>query len=158
LEQARFSDDSPLWGSFPNGYDCGHECLISYRYTYAQERPDLYPEAEVNGSLPGIEATRDAVEGVLGIPIQFYVLIDMEGFSQLIEAIGGITLDEHKRPPTGPVPERRPIVGSEAGSQHLHGDLALRYARSRFNSNDFERMQRQRAVQEAMLRQFEPAT
>lgn len=158
LEQARFSENSPLWGPFPNGYDCGHNCLISYLYTYAQDHPDLYPDTETNGSNPGIEATRDAVEGVLGIPIQFYVLIDMKGFSQLIDALGGITLDVPQRTPIGPITSTTPIGHIEEGTQHLDGHDALWYARTRFNSNDFERMQRQRAVQEAMLRQFEPTT
>lgn len=157
LENARFSEDSPLWGPFPNGYDCGHECLISYLYTYGQEHPDLYPDAEANASTPGIEATRDAVEGSLGIPVQFYVLIDMEGFAQLIDALGGVTVEVPERTPIGPITQPSPIGYIEEGTQHLDGDNALWYARTRFNSNDFERMERQRAVQEAILRQFEPA-
>src|SRR5690606_17763057 len=157
LEQARFVEGSPLWGEFPSGYDCGHDCLISYLYTYGEEHPDLYPDAEVEGSSPGIEATRDAVSGVLGIPIQFYVLIDMEGFAQLIDALGGVTIDVPERTPIGPITLTKPIGWIEEGEQHLAGDLALWYSRTRFNSNDFERMQRQRTVQEAILRQFTPA-
>lgn len=157
LENARFSKDSPLWGPFPSGYDCGHECLISYLYTYGQEHPELYPDAEANASTPGIEATRDAVEGSLGIPIQFYVLIDMEGFAQLIDALGGVTVEVPERTPIGPITRSEPIGYIEEGTQHLDGDNALWYARTRFDSNDFERMQRQRLVQEAILRQFEPA-
>ncbi|HRN29570.1 MAG TPA: LCP family protein [Terrimesophilobacter sp.] len=157
LEQARFSEGSPLWDEFPNGYDCGHDCLISYLYTYAEEHPDLYPHAAAKGSSPGIEATRDAVSGSLGIPIQFAVLIDMEGFSQLIDALGGLTIDVPERTPVGPVTATTPFGYIEAGTQQLDGANALWYARTRFESNDFERMQRQRQVQEAMLRQFEPA-
>src|SRR5690606_16293415 len=104
-----------------------------------------------------IEATRDAVEGSLGIPIQFYVLIDMEGFAQLINALGGITVDVPERTPIGPITRPEPIGYIEEGTQHLGGADALWYARTRFDSNDFERMQRQRLVQEAILRQFEPA-
>lgn len=157
LERARFSESSPLWGSFPNGYDCGHDCLISYLYTFGEEHPELYPDAEAGRSSPGIEATRDAVEGVLGVTIQFYVLIDMEGFAQLIDSLGGVTLDVPERTPIGPVTSATPYWFIEQGTQHLDGTNALWYARTRFESNDFERMQRQRAVQEAMLRQFEPA-
>lgn len=156
LERARFSEGSPLWERFPRGYDCGHECLISYLYTYGEEHPDLYPDAEASASSPGIEATRDAVSGVLGIPIQFYVLIDMEGFAQLVDALGGVTIDVSERTPIGPVTSTTPIGHIEAGEQHLDGELALWYSRTRFESNDFERMQRQRAVQEAILRQFTP--
>jgi LCP family protein required for cell wall assembly len=158
MELIRFVEGSPLYGPFPNGYDCGDLCLISYLYTYAQEHPDLYPDAEKNGSSPGIEAMRDAVEGVLGIRMQYYVLIDMQGFSDLIDALGGITLEVPERTPlAAAVPGAKPFAWVEEGTQHLDGETALWYSRSRYQSNDYARMQRQRDVQEAILRQFTPA-
>ncbi|HEX7834139.1 MAG TPA: LCP family protein [Pseudolysinimonas sp.] len=161
LEQARFVDGSPLFGPFPNGYDCGDDCLVSYLYTYGQEHPELYPDAESQGSQPGIEATRDAAEGILGLTLQYYVLIDMQGFADLIDALGGIELtlpepvlygantydDGSPAPPAGTL---------KAGTYTMTGQQALWYARSRYGTNDYIRMQRQREVQEAMLRQFEP--
>ncbi len=158
LERVRFAADSPLYGPFPNGYDCGDECLIDYLYSYAQEHPDLYPNAEDHGSLPGIEAMRDAVEDVLGLTIQYYVLIDMQGFSNLIDSLGGITLDVPERTPlAAAIPGATPFAWVEAGEQHLDGNTALWYARSRYESSDFARMSRQRDVQEAILRGFTPA-
>lgn len=158
LERARFSEGSPLYGPFPNGYDCGDDCLISYLYTYGQEHPELYPEAQANGSLPGIEAMRDAVEGVLGLTLQYYVLIDMQGFSDLIDSLGGITLEVPERTPlAAAIPGARPFGWVEAGEQHLDGQTALWYARTRYESTDYARMSRQRDVQEAILRQFTPA-
>ncbi|MEO8262542.1 MAG: LCP family protein [Pseudolysinimonas sp.] len=161
LEQARFVDGSPLYGPFPNGYDCGDDCLVSYLYTYGQEHPDLYPEAEAQGSQPGIEATRDAAEGILGLSLQYYVLIDMQGFADLIDALGGIDIDVAERLPYGANNyddgSHAPPAGYiEAGLQHMNGQTALWYARSRYGSNDYERMDRQRQVQEAMLKQFDP--
>ena len=161
FEQARFSDGSPLYGPFPNGYDCGDDCLVSYLYTYGQEHPDLYPQAEADGSQPGIEATRDAAEGILGLELQYYVLIDMQGFSDLIDALGGIDIDVAARLPYGANTfdngqHADPIGYIEAGPQHMDGQTALWYARSRYGSNDYERMDRQRQVQEAMLKQFDP--
>jgi LCP family protein required for cell wall assembly len=161
LEQAVFVEGSPLYGPFPNGYDCGDDCLVSYLYTYGEEHPDLYPEAEAQGSQPGIEATRDAAEGILGLTLQYYVLIDMQGFADLIDALGGIDIDVPEDVPYGsntyddgsPAP---PAGVISAGKQHMAGWKALWYARSRYGSNDYERMERQRQVQEAMLRQFEP--
>ena len=161
MEKARFSEGSPLYGPFPNGYDCGDDCLVSFLYTYGQEHPELYPDAEAQGSQPGIEATRDAAEGILGMTIQYYVLIDMQGFAQLIDALGGIELtleepvlygannydDGTPAPPAGTLP---------AGTYVMTGEQALWYARSRYGTNDYVRMERQREVQEAMLRQFEP--
>lgn len=162
FEQARFVEGSPLYGPYPNGYDCGDDCLVNYLYTYGQEHPELYPEAEAQGSQPGIEATRDAAEGILGLTIQYYVLIDMQGFADLIDALGGIDIDVAERLPYGsnnyddgsPAP---PAGYIEAGPQHMDGETALWYARSRYGSNDYQRMERQRQVQEAMLRQFDPA-
>ena len=60
LYDAPFSEGSPLWGVFPGGYDCGDDCLVSFLYTYAEEHPELYPDAEQQSSSPGIEAMRDA--------------------------------------------------------------------------------------------------
>jgi len=162
MEQVPFVEGSPLYGPFPDGYDCGDECLVSYLYTYGQEHPELYPDAALKGSQPGIEATRDAAEGILGLTLQYYVLIDMQGFAQLIDALGGIDIDVAERLPYGsntydngaPAP---PAGYIEAGAQHMNGETALWYARSRYGSNDYQRMDRQRQVQEAMLRQFEPA-
>jgi LCP family protein required for cell wall assembly len=162
VEQAAFVEGSPLYGPFPNGYDCGDECLVSYLYTYGQEHPELYPDAEAKGSQPGIEATRDAAEGILGLEIQYYVLIDMQGFADLIDALGGITLEIPERVPYGPNTygdgSSAPPEGYiEPGTRHLGGYLALWYARSRYGTNDYIRMERQREVQEAILRQFEPS-
>ncbi|TXN28256.1 LCP family protein [Lacisediminihabitans profunda] len=157
LEQIPFVTGSPLYGPFPNGYNCGDKCLIDYLYTYGEEHPSLYPKAVTNGSLPGIEAMRDAVEGVLGIKIQYFGLIDMQGFSDLVDALGGVTVDVPTRTPIGGVTGAKPTGWVEAGTQKMNGATALWYARTRYDSNDFERMARQRLVQEAIIKQFQPA-
>ena len=157
FEKARFSPESPLWGPFPNGYDCGDECLINYLYTYGAEHPELYPKAAESGSNPGIEATRDAVAGVTGLTLQYFVLIDMQGFAQLIDSLGGIDIDVPERTALGSITESQPFAYVEAGPNHLDGNSALWYARSRFDTTDYARMARQRQVQEAVLTQFEPA-
>lgn len=163
MERVPFVEGSPLWGPFPNGYDCGVECLISYLYTYGEEHPELYPDAAAAGSSPGIEAMRDAVEGVTGLTIPYYALIDMQGFAELIDALGGIDIDVADRVAYGsntyddgsPAP---PAGYIEAGPQHMDGATALWYARSRYGTTDYERMARQRQVQEAILRQMDPGT
>lgn len=156
MEQVPFVEGSPLWGPFPTGYDCGEECLVSYLYTYGSEHPDLYPDAEEAGSNPGVEAMRDAVEGITGLQIPNYVLIDMQGFAQLIDALGGVDIDVAERVPLGI--NGGDVVGYiEAGPQHMNGETALWYARSRYNTTDYARMERQREVQEAILRQMDPA-
>lgn len=162
LESVPLSPDSPLYGSdyAPDGsYDCGSDCQISFLYprvmVYDQ---DMYPNAEANGSNPGIEATRDAVEGALGITIQYYVLIDMQGFAQLIDALGGVEIDVKERLPIGGDEELNYLEGYiEPGVQRMDGYTALWYARSRHSTSDYDRMERQRTLQQAILTQFNPA-
>jgi len=156
LENVPFSKGSPLYGPFPHGYDCGDQCLIDYLYTYGQEHPKLYPDAEAAGSSPGIEAMRDAAEGATGLTIQYFALVDMQGFSDLIDALGGVTVTVPERLAYGPVTSTKPYGYFEAGKQKMDGASALWYARSRFQGNDFERMERQRQLQQAVLAEFTP--
>jgi polyisoprenyl-teichoic acid--peptidoglycan teichoic acid transferase len=163
LQRAPFEEGSPLWGPFPDGYSCGDECLVSYLYTYAEEHPELYPDAEAIGSRPGIEATEEAVAGVLGIEIQYTAIIDLHGFQALIDALGGITIDVPTRTAIGANTfddgtPADPAGYIEAGRQHMDGYTALWYARTRYATTDYERMARQRQVQEALVAQMDPAT
>jgi LCP family protein required for cell wall assembly len=167
LERVPFVEGSPLATEYPDGY--GYDgcqvdvCLINSIYTEVElVSPELYPDAEANGSQPGIEAMRDAVEGVLGITIQYYVLIDMQGFADLVDALGGVTIDVTTRLPiTDEVDENGQPYGDvtwiEPGVQLMDGGTALAYARIRAGTTDYDRMQRQRTVQEAILQQFDPA-
>ncbi|MBX3099107.1 MAG: LCP family protein [Salinibacterium sp.] len=163
-----FVAGSPMLAEYPHGYGtdgCDVDvCLINSIYTEVElYHPELYPDAEKNGSQPGIEAMRDAVEGVLGITIQYYVLIDMQGFADLIDALGGITIDVADRlPVTDEVDENgQPYDPNaswiEPGVQLMNGGVALAYARIRAGTTDYARMERQRQVQEAIIQQFEPA-
>lgn len=157
FENATFSPESPLWGPYPQGYNCGDRCLINYLYTYAEQHPELYPGASKFGSNPGIEATRDAASGVTGLTIQYYALIDMQGFAELIDALGGVDVKVTERTALGAITASKPFAYVEKGEQHLDGQTALWYSRSRFDTTDYARMARQRQVQEAVLKQFDPA-
>ena len=157
LYNAPFTEGSPLWDAWPTGFDCGDDCLLAYLYPWAEARPELYPDAEANGSTPALEAMDDVVEGITGLPVQFTVLIDMAGFAQLIDALGGVvvTVDE----PVQLGINGGPVIGEiAAGEQRMNGETALWYARSRYNLTDFDRMGHQRDIQEAMLQQLEPGT
>lgn len=164
MEDVPFDDGSPMQTLYPEGYGaidgCNVDvCLLNSIYTEVTlKSPELYPDAEAQGSEPGIEAMRDAAEAITGLQIQYYVLIDMAGFQQLIDALGGVDVN---------VPEDVPIHADEtfttvaewipAGQQHLDGYHALWYARSRHGTSDYDRMARQLQIQEAVLAQFNAA-
>lgn len=161
FQNAQFSADSPLWQVFPEGYSCGDECILNSLYpVVAEQYPELYPESED----PGAEAMMDAASGILGLEIQSYVIVDMEGFSSLIDAMGGVKIDVGGWVPitAGEIPgtnRHYPPDGWIApGVQTMDGYTALWYARSREFVTDFHRIARQQCVQQAMVAQLDPAT
>ncbi|NMR28282.1 LCP family protein [Crystallibacter degradans] len=161
FQNAPFPEDSPMHAVYPEGFNCGDECIINALYVdVEQNHADLYPDAKN----PGAEAMKDAVSGILGIEIQAYALVDMGGFEALVDAMGGITVDAG-----GWVPiSDRTIPGTNQhyppkgwiapGVQELDGYHALWYARSREFATDYDRVQRQQCVMSAMVKQLDPAT
>lgn len=162
LQNAQFSEGSPMRTLYPDGYDCGDECLINAINTeVTNEHQDLYPGV----ADPGAQATLEAVSGTLGIKVQAYVLVDMEGFSKLIDAMGGIRIKAGGWVPLSGdmIDEANGIHGMPtgwipAGEQKLDGYHALWYGRSREFVDDYARIQRQQCVQQAMLKQLDPGT
>ena len=159
LQNAPFPQDSPMHDVYPTGYNCGDECIMNAIYTdVMHNHQHRYPDVRD----PGAEATKDAAEGVTGLEIHGYVLIDMDGFESLVDSLGGITLDVGGRVPMGGGTNMdtglpNPIFGwIEPGVQHMDGHHALWYARSREGATDYDRQARQRCVQAAMLKQLSP--
>ncbi|MBN9606086.1 MAG: LCP family protein [Actinomycetales bacterium] len=168
LLDAPFPADSPMAALYPNGYGyddvCNVDvCQFNSIYTEVEvNSPELYPDAAAQGSSPGIEATRDAAEGVTGLTIPYYVLIDMEGFSQLIDALGGVDVTVTERVPIiFDLDDDGNLTGDgewiEPGRHHFNGYYALWYARARHGTSDYDRMARQKQIEEAMLVQMDPA-
>lgn len=161
LQHVSFSEGSPMLTVYPNGWNCGIDCLINAIYKDVEDNhAELYPDAISKGSTPGTEATRDAVEYVTGLEIQSYVLIDMSSFKKLINALGGIDINVKERLPIGgQLDDLSDVKGwIEAGQQHMNGRIALWYARSRHSTSDYDRMRRQHEVEQQVLKQFDPAT
>lgn len=175
LPHPPFADDSPMHKLYPDGFEshgsstCGWNAWMNQIRNAAEVcRKDrgkgLYPDAAAHGSAPGIEATKDAAEAVLGIKIPYYVFVDMNGFADLVDALGGVDITVTERlPKGGPAPGQGAnevnewaIGWIEPGRQHMNGDTAQWYARSRYTTSDYDRMKRQRQLQEAILAQFTP--
>ena len=156
LERVPFPTRNPLSRIFPEGYDCGDECLLNGVWTLAEERPDLFPR----DPSPGLTTTRDVVGELTGLSIDDTVIVDLRGFEQLVDAMGGVTINALERVPIGGKVENGRIVGItgwiEPGVQHMDGYHALWYARSRATTDDFSRMRRQRCVVAAIVDQVDP--
>lgn len=101
-------------------------------------------------SFGGIPGAIQAAESLLGVKISHYALVDFDGMISLVDAIGGVDVDV-------PVYIDDPDAGSvtvDAGLQHLDGEHALVFARSRaYITGDFQRTTNQRTLISAMLNQ-----
>ena len=159
MMNAQFPEDSPLHEVYPDGFrgegDPGSWMLNA---VYSQV-PALYPGILGKSENEGADAVKQAVAGSLGTHVDYYVLINLMGFQQLVDAIGGVTVNINEPiaingntdlniPPTGylePGPD-----------QHLDGFHALWYSRGRWGSDDYDRMLRQRCMVSAIIDEADP--
>jgi LCP family protein required for cell wall assembly len=103
---------------------------------------DLWGELAKKGGGP--DRVKQTIHYNLGIPIHYYVRVDFQGFMKIIDTVGGVDVDVDC-----PLPD----INLSAGIHHMNGQQALRYARSRKSTNDFDRGRRQRKVLMALWEQ-----
>jgi LCP family protein required for cell wall assembly len=155
LEDVPFIDSSPLKKLYPNGYSCPtHECMLNAVYTLAWDHKALYPGVKD----PGLQAVKEAVEAITGLEINYYAMVDMFGFKDLIDALGGVHMDINIAVPVGGDTSSAKSWIQPGPNRTLTGAEALWFARERKESTDYARMQRQKCVMSAMLHQMDPLT
>ncbi len=127
--------------------------IINSLYTAGWQHPELAPE----GGDPGAEAVRETASLILGIPIDYYAVVDMMGLVDMVDALGGVTirLANPMNITYAPLEEggEKVTYHFPAGVQHLNGMEALAVARNRSDSDDYARMARQRCILMALLAQ-----
>lgn len=94
--------------------------------------------------------SRQTISEVFGVPIHYYVTADFEGFEKVIDELGGIDVNVEKTiyDPLFPADNMKSYAPFtlKAGQQHLSGVTALKYARSRETTSDFDRSRRQQQI------------
>lgn len=114
-------------------------------------------EKEKKGSGP--ELVKKTLENILGIPVQYHVTLDFAGFEKIIDQLGGVDIlvERAINDPYYPDTQMKGYdpFSIKAGQQKLSGKVALKYARSRETTSDFDRSARQQkilvAVKDKML-------
>nr|WP_290666921.1 LCP family protein [Ardenticatena sp.] len=109
----------------------------------------------------GPELARQTVQQIVGVPVHYYVVVNFDGFTRIIDAMGGIDVDvpETLHDENYPTEEYGiTTIHIEAGPQHMDGRTALIYARSRYSTNDFDRAQRQQQILAAMKTRLQDPT
>ncbi|SDS59528.1 LCP family protein [Microlunatus soli] len=156
-----FPEDSALHQYYPEGFTDGDGNNAEYFLNAMYDNvPNNVPH-DVLGKTDnlGADALKLSVGEATGLKIDYYVLINLNGFRQLVDALGGITVnintyvaiggstDEHIPPKSYLKP---------GPDQHLDGAKALWFARGRYGADDFQRMDRQRCVVNAIIDQANP--
>ena len=132
--------------------------MLNRVHQYTMDWTDTYPDTPD----PGLAALRDVVAHLIDLRIDYYVMVNMEGFVEVVDAIGGVdvmvTEPYHVAvsAPSEGSPKAR--VNVEPGLNHLTGLEALAYSRWRIGSSDYDRMQRQRCLVRAAADQLDPLT
>ena len=159
-----FPKDSPLYKYYPRGFYDGvnggnPEYFLNAMYNNVPKRVGNALGKVKN---PGAEVMKIGVGEALGLgKLDYYVIVNMDGFKQFINALGGITLNVNYRIQIGgKTTEGVPPDGyiEPGANKHLNGRLALWYARGRYGltAGDYSRMERQRCVINAVVQQAKP--
>ena len=154
MYKMQFPPGSAMADEFPEGFPELANAIYPYVSSHEEisatyVRGDLQPEAI---------ALASAISYSMNITIDDYVLVNMQGFLEIIDALGGVTLTlDEKLPMPGNVPGAKtqypPFIGP--GEVTMDGTTALGFARSRSGDSDYGRMGRQRQLLTAIASQVE---
>ena len=160
LEDLPFPADSPLAELYPEGFDAGSESESLLNAVY-RNGPAMHPDVLGPTDNPGADFLKLGVGEALGLDLDYYVLINLEGFSRLVDALGGITVNVNYWVPIGGEPTLRILPDdfiAPGPNQRLDGFTALEFARGRYNLTDYDRMARQRCTIDAIVDAADPVT
>lgn len=105
----------------------------------------------------GAKLSKQTVANLLGIPIDYYMAINMDGFKKVIDALGGVDINVEKRmyyydPYDEGEVDNNGLIDLKPGLQHMDGNVALEYVRFRHDeTGDLGRITRQQKFAQALL-------
>ncbi|MDH3302810.1 MAG: LCP family protein [Acidimicrobiia bacterium] len=146
----------PAGSAAAAAYPDGTPDLANTIYGLGERRPELFAES----GHPGGTAVKEAMAQTLGIPIHYFVMVDMAAVVETIDLFGGIEVNvtEYINDRIRPIEKGGPYldITVQPGRHHFDGLTALAYVRSRVQSWDYSRMARQRCVVAALIEQVAP--
>jgi LCP family protein required for cell wall assembly len=138
-----------VWGSAYDG-------KINSFFVQNRGRSDLWPG---NDRTRGYNALKAMIGELYDLDVKYFVEVNFNGFKKVVDAVGGVTInvqvpvvDDAFPGSTG----RAQRLYIPSGIQHMDGEQALRYARSRNTSSDFDRGARQQRVLLSLREQADP--
>jgi LCP family protein required for cell wall assembly len=166
LYKAPFPAGTPAAAQFPDGFQCPPgtaeiNCYLNGLYRYGEEHNTLVPAGTKH---PGAALLKQSISEIIGQPVDYFAMVNLDGFQDIVNALGGVRLRVTARIPIGGEVEQDGTVIPPHGYiepklyEHMTGRQAMWYARSRFGQDDYARMIRQRCVLGAIARQADPQT
>jgi LCP family protein required for cell wall assembly len=159
-----FPADSPLHKIYPTGFwdpNGDEEQPEFYLDAMYRNVPKLNPGILGPSDNEGADVLKVSVGEALGLQIHYYVQINLAGFAQLVEALGGITVNINYPVPVGGNDDKKipPSRYLEPGpNRQLNGTDALWFARGRYKvpTADLARQARQRCTVKAIVERATP--
>ncbi|MBB5079374.1 LCP family protein [Nonomuraea endophytica] len=152
----RFPPPKNFW--LPPGQGRGSADLLNGVWAYADAHPEVAGHARTRAG----DALKGALGQILGLKVDYYMMVNMWGVARLIDALGGVTIKVERDICYGVGRSDGGVV--KAGTHKLNGEQALWYGRARDHpgsscagGDNSTRMKRQQCVMNAMLSQLQPA-
>ncbi|MBB5981673.1 LCP family protein [Kribbella solani] len=166
-----FPEDSPLHKVYPDGYWDPHLGNREQPEYYLDSMYDNVPKAHpgILGQTDneGADVVKLAASAALGLDIDYYMQVNLAGFKEIIDAVGGITVNVNYKVPIGGDYGQGPGTNGHklpssyimpGPNQKLDGYHALWFARGRYGLSDPSRQERQRCTIHALVNSVNPAT
>ena len=155
VEKAAFiSIPRDLWIQIP---DSNYWCRINSVKTYGEKingKSQLGLRSHFGEGTQGIEIIKETIKEISGLPIHYYLVLDFQGFIDIVDALNGVDLEVEETifDPLFPTPGYGYETFSlEKGKHHFDGELALKYVRTRHSAGgDFDRAKRQQQTLQAI--------
>ena len=169
LKYTPFPEGSKLAQLFPRGFrGAGDEAEwyvnALWEKTVAGDHPDMVEALGTpTPTYPGAEVLKQGIEGITGLHMHYFALVNIDGLEQLINAMGGVRVNINQKLPIGgnETTGEKPSAWLQPGpDQLLDGYHAMWYARGRYHVKgaDFDRMARQSCLVNAVIKQADPLT
>jgi LCP family protein required for cell wall assembly len=160
-----FPTDSPLHEFYPDGFgkeglpvNGRGEWMLNAMY---RNVPAAHAGILGRSDNPGADVVKQSVGEATGLKIDYYLQVNLQGFDQMVDALGGITVNVNERVAMGGNSELHIPPGQwiEPGpTRHLDGFHALWFARGRYGADDDQRQIRQRCTIKAIVDAADPGT
>ena len=110
----------------------------------------FYAKRHFQSDILGINFLKEKIENFIDTEIHYYLMLDFQGFKEIIDTLGGIEVNVEKDINDPYYPKDGTILYEtfriKKGLQTLDGETALKYARSRKTTSDFDRSNRQQEI------------